>query len=62
MGLINPKPSLQDQRKGGLMKSIPRIIEEQVQRWQIMQKEEKEEKEGVSIKTRHGYFPSGSYQ
>ena len=33
------------------MKSIPRIIEEQVQRWQIMQKEGKEEKEGVSIVT-----------
>jgi cytidylate kinase len=33
------------------MKSIPRIIEEQVQRWQIMQKEGKEEKEGVSIIT-----------
>ena len=31
------------------MKSIPRIIEEQVQRWQIMQKEGKTEKEGVSI-------------
>jgi cytidylate kinase len=51
MGLPNQKPSLQDQRKGGLMKSIPRIIEEQVQRWQIMQKEGKEEKEGVSIIT-----------
>ena len=33
------------------MKSIPRIIEEQVQRWQIMQKEGKEEKEGVSVIT-----------
>ena len=33
------------------MKSIPRIIEEQVQRWQIMQKEGKAEKEGVSIVT-----------
>jgi hypothetical protein len=33
------------------MKTIPRIIEEQVQRWQIMQKEGKEEKEGVSIVT-----------
>ena len=33
------------------MKSIPRIIEEQVQRWQIMQKEGKEEKKGVSIIT-----------
>jgi hypothetical protein len=33
------------------MKSIPRIIEEQVQRWQIMQKEEKEKKTGVSIIT-----------
>ena len=33
------------------MKSIPRIIEEQVQRWQIMQKEGKEEKEGISIVT-----------
>ena len=33
------------------MKSIPRIIEEQVQRWQIMQKEEKEEKQGISIIT-----------
>ena len=33
------------------MKSIPRIIEEQVQRWQIMQKEGKEEKEGISIIT-----------
>jgi len=29
------------------MKSIPRIIEEQVQRWQIMQQKRKEEKEGV---------------
>jgi cytidylate kinase len=51
MGLPNQKPSLQDQRKGGLMKSIPRIIEEQVQRWQIMQKEGKEEKKGVSVIT-----------
>ena len=33
------------------MKSIPRLIEEQVNRWQIMKKEEKEEKEGVSIIT-----------
>ena len=33
------------------MKSIPRIIEEQVQRWHIMQKEGKAEKEGVSIVT-----------
>jgi cytidylate kinase len=33
------------------MKTIPRIIEEQVQRWHIMQKEEIEEKEGVSIVT-----------
>ncbi len=33
------------------MKTIPRIIEEQVQRWQIMQKEGKEEKEGISIVT-----------
>ena len=33
------------------MKSIPRIIEEQVHRWQIMQKEGKEEKKGVSIVT-----------
>jgi hypothetical protein len=33
------------------MKSIPRIIEEQVQRWQIMQKEGKEEKKGVSVIT-----------
>ena len=33
------------------MKSIPRIIEEQVHRWQIMQKEGKEEKEGVSVIT-----------
>ena len=33
------------------MKSIPRIIEEQVQRWQIMQKEGRAEKEGVSIIT-----------
>ena len=33
------------------MKSIPRIIEERVQRWQIMQKEGKEEKEGISIIT-----------
>ncbi len=33
------------------MKTIPRIIEEQMQRWQIMQKEGKEEKEGVSIVT-----------
>ncbi|MGW8302351.1 MAG: cytidylate kinase-like family protein [Desulfobacterales bacterium] len=33
------------------MKSIPRIIEEQVQRWQIMQKEGKEEKEGLSVIT-----------
>ena len=33
------------------MKSIPRIIEEQAQRWQIMHKEKKEEKEGISIVT-----------
>ena len=33
------------------MKSIPRITEEQVQRWQILQKEEKEEKQGISIIT-----------
>ena len=33
------------------MKSVARIIEEQVQRWQIMKKEEKEEKQGVSIIT-----------
>jgi len=33
------------------MKSIPRIIEEQVHRWQIMQKEGKEEKEGISVIT-----------
>ena len=33
------------------MKSIPQIIEEQVHRWQILQKEEKEEKQGVSIIT-----------
>ena len=33
------------------MKSIPRIIEEQVHRWQIMQKKELSEKEGVSIVT-----------
>jgi cytidylate kinase len=33
------------------MKTIPRIIEEQVQRWQIMHKEGKEEKKGVSIVT-----------
>ena len=33
------------------MKSIPRIIEEQVQRWQILQKEGTVEKEGVSIVT-----------
>jgi cytidylate kinase len=33
------------------MKSIPRITEEQVQRWQIMRKEEKEEKRGISIIT-----------
>jgi len=33
------------------MKSIPRIIEEQAQRWQIMHKEKKEETEGVSIVT-----------
>jgi cytidylate kinase len=33
------------------MKSIPRIIEERVQRWQIMQKEGKEEKEGISVIT-----------
>lgn len=33
------------------MKSIPRLIEEQVNRWQIMHKEGKEEKEGVSIVT-----------
>ena len=33
------------------MKSIPRIIEEQVQRWQIMQKEGREEKKGVSVIT-----------
>jgi len=31
------------------MKSIPRMIEEQVQRWQIMQKKGKAGKEGVSI-------------
>ena len=33
------------------MKTITRLIEEQVNRWQIMQKEGKEEKEGVSIVT-----------
>jgi cytidylate kinase len=33
------------------MKSIPRIIEEQVHRWQIMQKEGREEKPGVTIVT-----------
>lgn len=33
------------------MKSIQRLIEEQVNRWQIMQKEQKEEKIGVSIIT-----------
>ena len=33
------------------MKTIPRIIEEQVHRWQIMQKETTEEKEGISIVT-----------
>ena len=33
------------------MKSIQRLIEEQVNRWQLMQKEQKEEKEGVSIIT-----------
>jgi hypothetical protein len=33
------------------MKSIPRIIEEQVQRWQIMQQEGREEKKGVSVIT-----------
>ena len=33
------------------MKSIPLITEEQVQRWQIMRKEEKEEKRGISIIT-----------
>ena len=33
------------------MTSIQRLIEEQVNRWQIMQKEQKEEKEGVSIIT-----------
>ncbi|MGD2186005.1 MAG: cytidylate kinase-like family protein [Desulfobacterales bacterium] len=33
------------------MKTIPRMIEEQVQRWQIMRKEGKEVKEGVSIVT-----------
>ena len=33
------------------MKSIQRLIEEQVNRWQIMQKEQKEEKEGVTIIT-----------
>jgi len=41
------------------MKSIPRIIEEQVQRWQIMQKEGKEEKEGVSVITVHREPGSG---
>lgn len=33
------------------MKTIPRIVEEQMQRWHIMQKEGVEEKEGVSIVT-----------
>jgi cytidylate kinase len=33
------------------MKSIPRIIEEQVHRWKLSQKKEKPEKEGVSIVT-----------
>ena len=33
------------------MKSIPQIIEEQVHRWQLLQKEATEEKEGVSIIT-----------
>ena len=33
------------------MKSIPRIIEEQVHRWQLTQKKEIPEKEGVSIVT-----------
>ena len=33
------------------MKSIPQIIEEQVHRWQILQKGEKEEKLGISIVT-----------
>jgi cytidylate kinase len=33
------------------MKSIPRIIEEQVQRWQMSRKKDKPEEEGVSIIT-----------
>ena len=33
------------------MKSIPRIIEEQVHRWQIMRKIERSQREGVSIVT-----------
>ena len=33
------------------MKTISRIIEEQVHRWQIMQKEAAVEKEGISIVT-----------
>jgi cytidylate kinase len=37
--------------KGGLMKTIPQLIEEQVHRWQIMQKKEAEEKEGITIVT-----------
>jgi cytidylate kinase len=33
------------------MKTIPKIIEEQMHRWQIMHKEEAEEKEGISVVT-----------
>jgi cytidylate kinase len=51
LGLPIQKLSPQCMKKGGFMKTIPRMIEEQVQRWQIMRKEGKEVKEGVSIVT-----------
>jgi cytidylate kinase len=41
----------ENERRFNIMKSIPKIIEEQVHRWQISRKKEVPEKEGVSIVT-----------
>ena len=45
--------------KGGLMKTVTKIIEEQVHRWQILSQERVEEAKGISVVTLSGEPGSG---
>jgi cytidylate kinase len=45
--------------KGGLMKTVTKIIEEQVQRWQILSQERTVETKGISVVTLSGEPGSG---